>query len=180
MDHDPTKRTLTLLSLLQTRSAWPAAELAARLGISRRTLRRDADRLRSLGYAVVARPGPGSTYRLAPSLAIPPLLFTADEVGVMVTGLRLAQAQLHDDAAASALAKLDQVLPPRLARRAGAADAATDVLDNGEPGADATTLGLVADAVAESGRLRFRYLDQHGRSSIRTLDPYRQLFHGGR
>ena len=178
MASDPTARTLSLLSLLQSRARWPAAELAQRLGSSTRTLRRDAQRLRTLGYAVKARPGPGSTYRLMPGVAIPPLLFTADEVAVIVGGLRLAKARLDDEAAASALAKLEQVLPPTLRRRAAATDMATEVLD-GLDGPAAADIGVIADAVASAGRIRFAYSDQHGRQSTRTVEPYRHVLRAG-
>ena len=180
MPDDPTARALSLLALLQSRTPRTAAELARRLGVSRRTLRRDTERLRRLGYAVEARPGPGSTYRLTPGVTVPPLLFEPDEITAVIAGLQLVRSQLPaDDAATSALAKLDQVLPPALRRRAAATALATEVLDDPGPGITAQNAGLVADAVAELGRIRFRYTDQHGRGSTRLAEPYRHVLRAG-
>lgn len=180
MDLDPTTRTLTLLTLLRSRGELTAAELAGRLGVSVRTVRRDAQRLRRLGYAVEARPGPGSAYRLSPGITIPPLLFTADEITALVAGLRLFRAWLPEEAvASSALLKLDQVLPRSLRRRATATDLVTEVSQR--PGAVVTagTVGVIADAVAENGRLRFHYTDQRGRPSTRLVEPYRHVLRAG-
>lgn len=179
MEQDPTARALALLSLLQSRSQWSATELADRLGTSLRTLRRDAHRLRDLGYTIDARPGPGSVYRLAPGLSIPPLLFTADEVSALVAGLHLVQTRTCDDAAASALAKLDQVLPASLRRRATATDLAIEALDDAEPLIRATSIGAVADAIAEQGRIRFHYIDRRGGLSSRLIDPHRHVLGAG-
>jgi len=117
-------------------------------------------------------------YRLLPGTVIPPLLFTADEVSVMVAGLRVVHAWLDDDAARSALVKLDQVLPATIRRRAAATDLATEVLDDARPPLRAAAIGMVADAVAHAGRIRFRYRDQHERSSTRLVDPYRHVLRG--
>lgn len=180
MDHDPTTRTLALLTLLQSGGEWTAADLAERLGTSTRTVRRDAQRLRRLGYAVEARPGPGSTYRLRPGVRVPPLLFTADEITALVAGLHLIRAWLPEEAvASSALLKLDQVLPRPLRRRAAATDLATEVLQQPEAVVAAATVGVIADAVAEGGRLRFRYTDQHDRRSTRLVEPYRHFLRAG-
>src|SRR5687767_13439155 len=97
---DPTARTLRLLALLQARPTWAAAELARRLGASPRTLRRDLDRLRRLGYIVEGRPGPGGHYALRPGRRIPPLLFDQDEVVAVVAALRMAEERLAGDAPA--------------------------------------------------------------------------------
>ncbi len=143
-------------------------------------MRRDAQRLRRLGYAVEARPGPGSAYRLSPGVKVPPLLFTADEITALVAGLHLIRAWLHKEAvASSALLKLDQVLPRALRHRAAATDLATEVLQH--PGAvvAAATVGVIADALAQDGRLRFRYTDQHGRPSTRLVEPYRHFLRAG-
>jgi len=178
---DATSRALQLLALLQSRVGWSAEDLAGRLGVSSRTVRRDVDGLRRLGYAVEARPGPGSTYRLVPGVSIPPLLFEPDEITAVVAGLRLVQARLPgDDSVARALAKLDQVLPNKLRRRAAATNLATEVLEDEGPGVAASTVGLVADAVSEGGRVRFSYRDQRGQSSVRRLAPYRHVLRDGR
>ncbi len=157
---------------MQSGGEWTAADLAERLGTSTRTVRRDAQRLRRLGYAVEARPGPGSAYRLRPGVRVPPLLFTTDEITALVAGLHLIRAWLPEEAvASSALLKLDQVLR----RRAAATDLATEVLQ--QPGAlvAAETVGVIADAVAEGDRVRFRYTDQHDRRTIRLVEPFRHF-----
>ena len=116
---DPTSRLLSLLSLLQTARSWSGGELAERLGVTRRTVRRDVERLRHLGYEVEAAQGPTGGYRLAAGRTLPPLLFQDDEGLAIAIGLRVA-AKLAladiDDASVSALA-VQQVLPPRLRRR---------------------------------------------------------------
>ncbi|MFD9820898.1 helix-turn-helix transcriptional regulator [Streptomyces violascens] len=180
MDLDPTLRTLTMLTLLQSGGEWTAADLAERLGASIRTVRRDAQRLRRLGYTVEARPGPGSAYRLSPGVKVPPLLFSADEITALVAGLHLIRAWLPDDAvASSALLKLDQILPRPLRRRAAATDLATEVLQQPGAAVAAATVGVIADAVAADDRLRFRYVDQHGRPSTRLVEPYRHCLRAG-
>ena len=176
---DPTERALALLALLQPGTSWPAGDLAARLGTSERTVRRDAARLRRLGYAVEARPGPGSEYRLVPGTVVPPLPFAADEVTALAAGLSLLRARLPgDDAAARALAKLDQVLPPSLRARVVATTLATEVLERDGSPVRAADVGLVADAVTD-GRIRFGYVDQHGVASTRLVDPYRHVLNSG-
>ncbi|MFJ8540728.1 helix-turn-helix transcriptional regulator [Streptomyces sp. NPDC093586] len=180
MDLDPVTRTLNLLALLQSGGERTPAELAERLGTSVRTVRRDVQRLRRLGYTVEARPGPGSAYRLRPGVRIPPLLFTADEITALVAGLRLIHAWLPGETVtASALLKLDQVLPRSLRSRAAATDLATEVLQQPDAAISAATVGVIADAVAQEGRLRFRYTDRHRRPSTRLVEPYRHFLRAG-
>ena len=170
-----------MLTLLRGSGEWAAGELAERLGTSVRTVRRDVRRLRRLGYAVEARPGPGSVYRLVPDVKVPPLLFTADEISAMVAGLRLVRAWSPDeDVASSALLKLDQILPRPLRRRAAATDLATEVLEQPAATLTTATVGVIADAVAADGRLRFRYTDRHGGASTRLVEPYRHFLRAGR
>src|SRR6185436_7840126 len=112
-------RLLELLSLLQTRRDWPGATLADRLGVSGRTIRRDVERLRTLGYPVDALSGPAGGYRLRAGTAMPPLLLDDEEAaGIEETALR-------------ALVKLEQILPSHLRRRVGALRAATATLPAG-------------------------------------------------
>jgi predicted DNA-binding transcriptional regulator YafY len=178
MARNPASRALHLLSLLQSGADYTGAVLAERLGVSTRTVRRDADRLRQLGYRVETRPGPGGTYRHAAGSSIPPLLFDEDEITVVIAGLRLVQARLEgDDVADRALGKLSRVLPGRLARRLRATDLATEVLADSTR-VPASVLGTVADAIAGQGRIRFTYRDQSGRTSRRLVDPYRQVLRG--
>src|SRR6476660_5914738 len=121
-------RTLRLLSLLQTHRYWPGAELADRLEVSVRTLRRDIDRLRELGYPVAAQRGVDGGYQLAAGAAMPPLLLDDEEAVALVIGLRAAaQGAIAgiEDASVRALAKVQQVMPPRLRRRVDALRDAT-------------------------------------------------------
>src|SRR4051812_40508067 len=122
----PSTRMLTLLSLLQDGRAWPGAELADRLGTTPRTMRRDVDRLRELGYPVESARGPGGNYQLVAGQAMPPLVLPDDEAVATVNGLRLAEtAQV--DGTSGALRKLTRVLPSRLRHRVEAVAATTSV-----------------------------------------------------
>ncbi|MGW3484579.1 helix-turn-helix transcriptional regulator [Rhodococcus indonesiensis] len=169
-------RSLQLLTLLQTGREWTAAELARRLEVSERTVRRDAGRLRDLGYDVTSRPGPGATYRLRPSMKIPPLLLTPDEVATIITGLLVLEARAPDDASvAAARAKIEQVLPAGLRRRAAATALATQILTDAPSPVDWRLVGTVADAVATGAHLCFDYTDRQGLESQRTVDPYRHI-----
>jgi predicted DNA-binding transcriptional regulator YafY len=177
----PTERTLDLLSLLQGGGEWPVTTLAERLEASTRSVRRDVARLRSLGYDVRARPGPGAGYRLHPGVRIPPLLFTADEVSALVTGLCVLETWSADDPAlTAALVKLDQVLPRHLRRRATATAMTTQVLQHPAVVVDWATIGLLADAVAAGARVRFDYTDRRGHGSQRLTEPYRHALREGR
>jgi len=125
---DTAARLLRLLSFLQTPREWSGSELAERLEVSPRTVRRDVDRLRELGYPVQATLGMHGGYRLAAGKAMPPLLVDDEEAVAIVIGLRTAARQPVAgiaEASLRALAKLQQVLPPRLSRRVGALSAAT-------------------------------------------------------
>jgi biotin operon repressor len=122
---DPTERALRLLSLLQSRRQWPAAELAERFEVTERTIRRDVDRLRELGYLVDATPGRAGGYRLGAGAQLPPLMFDDDEAVALVAGLRtVAGAAIAGiaDTAVQALAKVEQSLPDHLRRRVVALD----------------------------------------------------------
>ncbi|WP_156370266.1 YafY family protein, partial [Frigoribacterium sp. Leaf164] len=112
-------RMLSLLSLLQTRRDWPGPLLADRLGVTARTVRRDVDRLRELGYSVVATRGPEGGYRLAPGADLPPLLFDDEQavaIAVALQGVTASGVDL-DEAASRALATVRQVMPSRLRHR---------------------------------------------------------------
>ncbi|WP_434176232.1 helix-turn-helix transcriptional regulator [Brachybacterium conglomeratum] len=175
----PSSRALVLLSLLQTRRAWTASELARHLDIAERTVRRDISRLRSLGYDIRSAPGPGGSYRLVPSIKIPPLLLDADEVCSLVTGLLILEAGSPDTAAATVRAKLEQLLPPRLRHRAAAIALATQVITPTAKTADWHLLGLLAEAVAQQQHLQFTYTDQHGQVTERLVHPYRHVLRDG-
>lgn len=172
----PSTRSLELLTLLQSGRECTVHDLAARLRVSERTVRRDAKRLRGMGYDVTSRPGPGAAYSLRPSMTIPPLLLSADEVSTIITSLLILEAGLPDDAtAATARAKLEQVLPGSLQRRAGAVALSTQVLREAPASVDWELVGTIADSVGTGARLAFAYTDQHGRDSRRRVEPYRHL-----
>ncbi|MGW3668817.1 helix-turn-helix transcriptional regulator [Streptomyces sp. NPDC005141] len=171
-------RLLRLLSLLQAHREWSGADLAGRLGVTPRTVRRDVDRLRELGYPVNASPGTGGGYQLGAGAELPPLLLDDDEAVAVAVGLRTAAGQGIDgigESSVRALAKLEQVLPSRLRRRVGALNAFTvPMLRGPQPSAvDPAVLTELANACRDSERLRFEYRDHGGSSTRRTVEPYR-------
>jgi len=114
-------RALRLLSLLQNHRFWPGGELAERLGVSPRTLRRDVDRLRELGYPVAARPGLDGGYQLAPGAVLPPLVLDDEEAVALVVGLRLAsQGALSQGAVSSGTVSSGTVSPGTVSPGTGA------------------------------------------------------------
>src|SRR5919108_3956187 len=125
---ETSSRLLELLSLLQARRDWPGSELADRLEVSGRTVRRDIERLRRLGYPVESLRGAAGGYRLRAGSAMPPLLVDDEEAIAIAVGLRTAaRASVTgiDEAAVRALVKLEQVLPASLRRRVRALGSAT-------------------------------------------------------
>jgi predicted DNA-binding transcriptional regulator YafY len=202
-------RALRLLSLLQNHRFWPGAELAERLGVSPRTLRRDVDRLRELGYPVTAHPGVDGGYQLASGAALPPLVVDDEEAVALAVGLRLAtqgatgqastgqastgqastgqpgtaqDAADHGtvaEAAARALAKVTQVMPARLRRRAEAVAAMTESA-SWAPGRAAQTAAINPDVLASAAlacrdaeRIRFGYEAASGARTERHVEPHR-------
>ena len=154
-------RTLRLLSLLQTHRFWPGPELADRLEISERTLRRDIERLRELGYPVDALRGSVGGYQLGSGATMPPLTVDEDEAIAMAVALNGA-AQMSSgalsEASVRALSKVVQVLPPRLRRRAEALRAVTvDSPFSQAPAVQADVLATVAQTTRDGERLRFTY-----------------------
>ena len=171
-------RTLRLLSLLQNHRFWPGAELAGRLGVSPRTLRRDVDRLRELGYPVTAHPGVDGGYQLAPGAALPPLVLDDDEAVAVAASLRLAAAGAATEAAARTLAKVTQVMPARLRRRAEAVAAMTesaswDPARAGQAVIDSDVLAGAAIACRDAERIRFSYVAANGERTERHVEPHR-------
>lgn len=172
-------RLLRLLSLLQTRKDWPGAELADRLEVSARTVRRDVDRLRELGYPIRATMGTGGGYQLGAGASLPPLLLEDDEAVAVAVGLRTAVqggVSRIEESSTRALAKLLQVLPSRLRRRVGALGSFTVSVPECGPSADADVLALVASACRDGERLRFDYERYDGTSSRRVVEPHRLVF----
>nr|WP_255682034.1 WYL domain-containing protein [Luteimonas sp. BDR2-5] len=164
-----------MLGLLQSRRFWPGAELAARLGVTPRTVRRDIDRLRSLGYPVRASAGPAGGYALAAGAALPPLLLDDDEALAVALGLRLATMTAVtglEDAGLRALAKLEQVLPTRLRRRVRGLHAAMVPLGMVGPAVDAERLSALAGACRDRVRAAFAYRGNDGRRSERDVEPH--------
>jgi predicted DNA-binding transcriptional regulator YafY len=172
----PSARLLELLSLLQTRPQWKASELAERLGITERTVRRDVTRLRELGYPVVADAGRAGGYQLGRGGALPPLLLTDDESVAVAVGLRAAASggvAGYDEAAVAALAKLEQMLPATLRERVLALNAATVLTRPGAgPQVDPDILLTIAQACRRPERIRFCYIDGNGNPTDRRVEPH--------
>jgi predicted DNA-binding transcriptional regulator YafY len=180
-------RLLTLLSLLQTPREWPGSELARRLEVSPRTVRRDVDRLRELGYPVEATMGAEGGYRLVAGSALPPLLLDDEEAVAITVGLRTAAGQPVagiEEAAVRALTKLERVLPARLRYRVSALNAATTpVIMGGQPVVDPSQLTGIAAAITNHERLRFAYessWSNGGAESRRHTEPNRLVSAGRR
>lgn len=184
MTTDTPGRLLQLLSLLQTPREWPGGELADRLGVSRRTVRRDIDRLRELGYPVQATLGTDGGYRLVAGKAMPPLVLDDEEAVAIAVGLRAGAGHALegvDEASVRALAKLEQVLPSRLRHRVATLQAATTPLTSGDGASIAPeTLTVMASTVAGRERLRFAYRAKDGTESRRVTEPYRLVSTGRR
>ncbi|MGW3106035.1 helix-turn-helix transcriptional regulator [Streptomyces sp. NPDC001100] len=184
MTTDTPARLLQLLSLLQTPREWPGGELADRLGVSRRTVRRDIDRLRELGYPVQATLGADGGYRLVAGKAMPPLVLDDEEAVAIAVGLRAGAGHAVegvDEASVRALAKLEQVLPSRLRHRVATLQAATTPLTSGDGASIAPeTLTVMASTVAGRERLRFAYRAKDGTESRRVTEPYRLVSTGRR
>ena len=178
---DTSARLLRLLSLLQTRPDWPGPELAGRLEITPRTLRRDIQRLRDLGYPVHATPGVAGGYRLAPGATLPPLLLTDDEAVAVAVSLRTAASQSVTgiaETALTALAKLEQVLPTRLRQRTEALHQATVTLPRTAPTVDPALLTTLATACRHHQALTIAYTTRDGAETERQIEPHR-LVHTG-
>jgi predicted DNA-binding transcriptional regulator YafY len=177
------QRLLRLLSLLTVRRCWRADELAERLDVTPRTVRRDVGRLRGLGYQVRAVPGPGGGYELGAGSALPPMLLDDEAAVAVAVGLRVAAGGAvagMAEAAVRAMAVIDRVLPDRLRRRAAALQSAVVPLPAGTPPVDPDLLGLLALACRDSEQLRFRYASGDGQISNRHAIPFRLVSTGRR
>ncbi|MFB7502451.1 helix-turn-helix transcriptional regulator [Streptomyces broussonetiae] len=172
-------RLLRLLSLLSSRPSWTCAELAERMEVTDRTVRRDVARLRELGYTVDSEAGPWGGYRLRAGAHLPPLILDDEEALAVAVGLGGA-ALGGDQAALSAMLKLRQVLPPRIAARLGELDDAFVRLPGtGVPQNRPGLLLELAAACRRGERARLTYTDGESRTTVREIDPYR-LVHTGR
>ncbi|WP_051580015.1 helix-turn-helix transcriptional regulator [Pseudonocardia acaciae] len=177
MTADLPARLLRLLSLLQGRREWSGGELADRLGVSGRTVRRDVDRLRELGYPVEGTTGTAGGYRLASGRNLPPLLLDDDEAVAIAVGLRTAAGAGVagiDETAVRALAKLEQVLPARLRGRVTAVGQALVGVrqPGGGPEADPRALAVLAAACRDRELVTFDYRGRSGAAGSRRVEPY--------
>ena len=170
-------RLLLLLGYLQSQPVWSGPDLVALLGVTARTLRKDIERLRELGYPVDATRGPGGGYRLGRHGQLPPLLLSDDEAVAVAIGLgSAASAPGLADAGASAMAKLERTLPDRLQRRVRAIHANTDIgpantgTNEPEVRVDPDLLAQLAAAISDRAGIRFTYEDAERPV---TADPYR-------
>lgn len=177
-------RLLRLLSLLQSRRDWTGPELAGRLEVTARTVRRDVERLRALGYPVHATPGTAGGYRLGAGAALPPLLLDDEEAIAVALCLRTGaggSVEGIEETSLRALAKLEQVLPSRLRRRAQAMEAVAVARPATVPGAVAQdVLTAIGAACRDHERLRFDYRAHGGTASRRTVEPHGLVHHGRR
>lgn len=179
-----TSRILQLLGLLQSRRVWSGPDLAARLGVTTRSVRRDIDRLRELGYPVHASTGHGGGYQLGAGAALPPLLLDADEAVAMAVCLRLAAGGSIagvGDSALRALSKLDQVLPARLRSQVAAVhDATVTLTPDAESPVDPEVLMTLARACRDREHVAAGYVDRAGTPTDRRLEPYQLVTTGRR
>ena len=173
---DTTTRALSLLNLLQTHRHWPGSELATRLGVTERTVRRDVERLRDLGYRIESIPGAAGGYRLEAGSAVPPLLLTDEEAVAMAIGLRVAASQRlvsGPETTITALAKLEQVLPAPLRRRVKAlAESVQPAGLNAGAAVSSDVLGELALACRDHERVRFVYTAASGEVTRRRVEPH--------
>lgn len=179
-----TSRVLQLLGLLQSRRVWSGAELAQRLGVTTRSVRRDVERLRDLGYPVHASTGHGGGYQLGAGAALPPLLLDADEAVAMAVCLRLAAGGSVagvGEAALRALSKLDQVMPARLRSQIAAVHQSTVTLTAGtESPVEPEVLMTLARACRDHEHVSADYVDRGAAHSSRRLEPYQLVTTGRR
>lgn len=180
---DVTSRALRLLALLQARTVWTGPELAREMGVTTRTVRRDVDRLRQMGYPVLTSAGHGGGYQLGAGRALPPLLLSSTEAAAVAVGLRLAAAsglEGLDEEALRALAALDRILPASVRAEVGAVSAAMGVISRDGPGTRSEVLMALATAVRDGVRVRLDYERADGERFERRIEPYRVLSVEGR
>ena len=176
-------RLLRLLSLFQARRYWSGAELVERLEVTSRTLRRDVDRLRHLGYPVHSSSGTSGGYQLGAGATLPPLLLDDEEAVAVAVGLRTAASggvTGIEESSVRALAKLEQVLPSRLQRRIKTLHSFIVPVTNMGPTVNAATLTLMAGACRDNDGLRFGYCGKNGVRSERLVEPHRLVSFGRR
>lgn len=176
-------RLLALLSLLQERREWSGPELAERLAVGPRTIRRDVDKLRGLGYPIEAAPGAAGGYRLGAGAKLPPLLIDDAEAVAIAVGLRSAASGSvsgTEETALRALAKLEQLMPAHLRRRVRALGDATSALSFDAPPVDADLLAALAGACRDADAVRFAYAAPERESARRRAEPAALVHSGSR
>jgi predicted DNA-binding transcriptional regulator YafY len=177
---ETTSRVLALLNLLQSHRQWAGPELAERLGVTERTLRRDIERVRELGYRVEAVRGPTGGYRLEAGSQLPPLLLSDEEAVTIAIGLRVAGALGLVDGeltTQSALAKFEQVLPAALRHRVAALATHLEPQNPRTTAVPHQLIGELALASRDSERVRFSYVDARGATSARVVEPHAIVAH---
>jgi predicted DNA-binding transcriptional regulator YafY len=182
---ETTSRVLQLLGLLQARRVWTGDELADRLGVTTRSVRRDVERLRDLGYPVRASKGHGGGYQLGAGAALPPLLLDPDEAVAMAVCLRVAAGGSVagvGESALRALSKLDQVMPARLRSQVSAIHDATVTLTWGQSDSpvEPDVLMTLARACRDHEHTSAAYVDREGNPTQRRLEPYQLVTTGRR
>lgn len=180
---DTTARILQLLGLLQSRPVWTGPELADRLGVTTRSVRRDVERLRELGYPVQASQGVGGGYQLGAGRALPPLLLDSEEAVAVAVCLRLAAGGTVagvGEAAVRTMAKLDQVLPAKLRAQVSAVQQSTITLEYNPVTVDPAILLTLAQGIRETVRVTFGYEARDGAATERRIEPYRLAATGRR
>ncbi|MGY4653604.1 helix-turn-helix transcriptional regulator [Mycobacterium sp. URHB0021] len=182
---ETTSRVLRLLGLLQSRRVWTGEELGERLGVTTRSVRRDVERLRDLGYPVHASKGHGGGYQLGAGAALPPLLLDPDEAVAMAVCLRLAAGGSVagvGESALRALSKLDQVMPARLRSQVSAVHDTTVTLttDHSDSPVEPDVLMTLARACRDCEHVAAGYIDRAGTSTERRLEPYQLVTTGRR
>jgi predicted DNA-binding transcriptional regulator YafY len=174
-------RLLRLLSLFQAQRYWSGSDLSSRLDVTARTVRRDVDRLRSLGYPVHSTSGTAGGYQLGAGANLPPLLLDDDEAVAVALGLRTSASGSVtgiEEASVRALMKLEQVLPPRLRHRVTALHSFILPLSNRRETVAAERLSTIAGACRDQEGIRFNYNNRSGAPSARVVEPH-QLVHTG-
>ena len=176
-------RLLQLLSLLQVRREWTGPALATRMGVTERTVRRDIDKLRNLGYPIHASPGIAGGYQLGAGAQLPPLLLDDNEALAVALGLNSVAAGPVagiGEASVRALAKLEQVLPSRLRPKFAMLKAAVTTLPSNAASVDPQQLTVVSAAITDKRQLSFDYVKADGEASRRLVEPYRLVDTGRR
>lgn len=172
---DTSARLLRLLALLQNRCFWTGKALAERLEVTERTVRRDVDRLRALGYPVDSSAGVAGGYHLGASARLPPLLLEDEEALAMSMGLRASVASGVsglEESALRAMLKLEQVMPERLRGQLEGLHASIEHAQFDGPGVSAPVLGALARAAWSHQQASFFYLDRPGRRTERSVEPH--------